>query len=73
MNVNGLQTCQEITPVIETLELEIWALEQINPDYIDIEIYERLSDARTQLAMSKQRLQDCKVVMGRKTIRETIE
>ena len=62
----------EITPVIGTLELEIEALEQINPE-VDIEIYTRLSDARTRLATQKRRLQDCKVAMGEKTIRETIE
>ena len=50
----------EIAPVIENLEIEVWALEQINPE-IDIEIYERLSDTRSRLAAQKRRLQDCKV------------
>jgi hypothetical protein len=50
----------EIAPVIENLEIEVWALEQINPE-IDIEIYERLYDTRSRLAAQKRRLQDCKV------------
>ena len=53
----------EIAPVIETLEIEVEALEQINPE-VDIEIYERLSDTRSRLAAQKRRLQDCKVAIN---------
>ena len=48
LRASALRCVDEIEPLVETLKLEVEALEQINPE-VDIEIYERLSEARNKL------------------------
>ena len=48
LRASALRCVDEIEPLVETLKLEVEALEQINPE-VDIEIYERLSKARNKL------------------------
>ena len=56
----------EIEPQVETLKLEVEALEQINPE-VDIEIYERLSDARNRLTKEDAKLKNCSLTVVRST------
>ena len=54
---SALRCVDEIEPLVETLKLEVEALEQINPE-VDIEIYERLSEAvsYTHLTLPTKRI-----------------
>ena len=63
---SALKCVDEIEPLVETLKLEVEALEQINPE-VDIEIYERLSEARNKLTKEDAQLKNCSLTVVRST------
>jgi len=63
---SALKCVDEIEPLVETLKLEVEALEQINPE-VDIEIYERLSKARNKLTKEDAQLKNCSLTVVRST------
>ena len=66
LRAEALGCVDEIEPQVETLKLEVEALEQINPE-VDIEIYERLSDARNRLTKEDAKLKNCSLTVVRST------
>ena len=66
IRTNALSCVDQIEPQVETLKLEVEALEQINPD-VDIQIYERLSEARSQLSAEDAKLKNCSLTVVRST------
>lgn len=64
LRAEALSCVDEIEPQVETLKLEVEALEQINPE-VDIEIYERLSDARNRLTKEDAKLKNCSLTVVR--------
>ena len=63
MDLFSAQVCVAGAELVETLKLEVEALESINPE-VDIEIYERLSEARNKLTIESSRLEYCKAKAG---------
>ena len=55
IRTDALICVDQIEPQVETLKLEVEALEQISPD-VDIQIYERLSEARSRLTAEDAKL-----------------
>lgn len=66
LRASALRCVDEIEPLVETLKLEVEALEQINPE-VDIEIYERLSEARNKLTKEDAQLKNCSLTVVRST------
>jgi len=66
LRASALNCVDEIEPLVETLKLEVEALEQINPE-VDIEIYERLSEARNKLTKEDAQLKNCSLTVVRST------
>ena len=66
IRTNALSCVDQIEPQVETLKLEVEALEQISPD-VDIQIYERLSDARSRLTAEDAKLKNCSLTVVRST------
>ena len=66
LRADALRCVDEIEPQVETLKLEVEALEQINPE-VDIEIFERLSDARNKLTKEDATLKNCSLTVVRST------
>ena len=66
LRASALRCVNEIEPLVETLKLEVEALEQINPE-VDIEIYERLSEARNKLTKEDAQLKNCSLTVVRST------
>ena len=66
LRASALRCVDEIEPLVETLNLEVEALEQINPE-VDIEIYERLSKARNKLTKEDAQLKNCSLTVVRST------
>jgi len=66
LRASALKCVDEIEPLVETLKLEVEALEQINPE-VDIEIYERLSEARNKLTKEDAQLKNCSLTVVRST------
>ena len=66
IRTNAFSCVDQIEPQVETLKLEVEALEQISPD-VDIQIYERLSDARSRLTAEDAKLKNCSLTVVRST------
>ena len=66
IRTNALICVDQIEPQVETLKLEVEALEQISPD-VDIQIYERLSEARIRLTAEDAKLKNCSLTVVRST------
>lgn len=66
IRTDALICVNQIEPQVETLKLEVEALEQISPD-VDIQIYERLSEARSQLTAEDATLKNCSLTVVRST------
>ena len=66
LRADALRCVDQIEPQVETLKLEVEALEQINPE-VDIEIFERLSDARSKLTKEDATLKNCSLTVVRST------
>ena len=66
IRTNALICVDQIEPQVETLKLEVEALEQISPD-VDIQIYERLSEARSRLTAEDAKLKNCSLTVVRST------
>ena len=66
LRASALRCVDDIEPLVETLKLEVEALEQINPE-VDIEIYERLSEARNKLTKEDAQLKNCSLTVVRST------
>ncbi|HIF20243.1 MAG TPA: hypothetical protein EYQ72_07245, partial [Gammaproteobacteria bacterium] len=66
LRASALRCVDEVEPLVETLKLEVEALEQINPE-VDIEIYERLSEARNKLTIEDAQLKNCSLTVVRST------
>ena len=66
IRTNALSCVDQIEPQVETLKLEVEALEQISPD-VDIQIYERLSEARSRLTAEDAKLKNCSLTVVRST------
>ena len=66
IRTNALICVNQIEPQVETSKLEVEALEQINPD-VDIQIYERLSEARSRLSAEDAQLKNCSLTVVRST------
>ena len=64
IRTNALICVNQIEPQVETSKLEVEALEQINPD-VDIQIYERLSEARSRLSAEDAQLKNCSLTVVR--------
>ena len=64
IRTNALSCVNQIEPQVETLKLEVEALEQISPD-VDIQIYERLSESRGQLSAEDAKLKNCSLTVVR--------
>ena len=65
LRASALRCVDEIEPLVESLKLEVETL-QINPD-ADIEIYERLSEARNKLTKEDAQLKNCSLTVVRST------
>ena len=66
IRTDALICVDQIEPQVETLKLEVEALEQISPD-VDIQIYERLSEARSRLTAEDAKLKNCSLTVVRST------
>ena len=64
IRTDALSCVNQIEPQVETLKLEVEALEQISPD-VDIQIYERLSASRGQLSAEDAKLKNCSLTVVR--------
>jgi len=64
IRTDALSCVNQIEPQVETLKLEVEALEQISPD-VDIQIYERLSESRGQLSAEDAKLKNCSLTVVR--------
>ena len=64
IRTDALSCVNQIEPQVETLKLEVEALEQISPD-VDIQIYERLSASRGQLSEEDAKLKNCSLTVVR--------
>ena len=64
IRTEALSCVNRIEPQVETLKLEVEALEQISPD-VDIQIYERLSESRGQLSAEDAKLKNCSLTVVR--------
>ena len=64
IRTDALSCVNQIEPQVETLKLEVEALEQISPD-VDIQIYERLSESRAQLSAEDAKLKNCSLTVVR--------
>ena len=64
IRTDALSCVNQIEPQVETLKLEVEALEQISPD-VDIQIYERLSESRSQLSAEDAKLKNCSLTVVR--------
>tara|TARA_B100001750_G_C15336418_1_gene510000 strand:- start:41 stop:742 length:702 start_codon:yes stop_codon:yes gene_type:complete len=64
--VSAQECVVEQESIVETLKFEVEALEMINPD-IDIQIYERLSEARSRLTQEDFKLKRCTLAVKRAT------
>ena len=64
IRTEALSCVNQIEPQVETLKLEVEALEQISPD-VDIQIYERLSASRGQLSEEDAKLKNCSLTVVR--------
>ena len=64
IRTEALSCVNRIEPQVETLKLEVEALEQISPD-VDIQIYERLSASRGQLSEEDAKLKNCSLTVVR--------
>ena len=64
IRTDALSCVNQIEPQVETLKLEVEALEQISPD-VDIQIYERLSASRGQLSVEDAKLKNCSLTVVR--------
>ena len=64
IRTEALSCVNQIEPQVETLKLEVEALEQISPD-VDIQIYERLSASRGQLSAEDAKLKNCSLTVVR--------
>ena len=62
IRTEALSCVNRIEPQVETLKLEVEALEQISPD-VDIQIYERLSESRGQLSAEDAKLKNCSLTV----------
>ena len=66
LRVQALECVDEVKPQVETLNLEVEALQQINPE-VDIEIFDRLADARNMLGQVDAKLKNCYLSVVRST------
>ena len=64
IRTDALSCVNQIEPQVETLKLEVEALEQISPD-VDLQIYERLSASRGQLSEEDAKLKNCSLTVVR--------
>jgi len=66
LRAQALECVDEVQPQVETLNLEVEALQQINPE-VDIEIFDRLANARGLLGQVDARLKNCYLSVVRST------
>ena len=66
LRAKSLECVSEIEPQVETLNLEVEALEQIKPE-VDIEIYDRLTSARNLRGQVDATLKNCYLSVVRST------
>ncbi len=66
LRAQALECVDEVQPQVETLNLEVEALQQINPE-VDIEIFDRLANARSLLRLVDAKLKNCYLSVVRST------
>ena len=66
LRAQALECVDEVQPQVETLNLEVEALQQINPE-VDIEIFDRLANARSLLGQVDAKLKNCYLSVVRST------
>ena len=67
LRAQALECVDEVQPQVETLNLEVEALQQINPE-VDIEIFDRLANARSLLGQVDAKLKNCYLSVIRSTL-----